>query len=107
MLFLQLFAKNFCSFPPLKLRHICNYASVGRQQVFGSLQDLGWVLAGHKQAGGPLAHLDLMVNLLLQIMVLDRNQCVNIHRRIEQTLPYWRWQIVERIEDEQKVWVGR
>ena len=88
-------AQHLCRFAALQLGHVGDDASVGGEQVLGGLQHLGGVFAGREEAGRALAHLDLMVDLLLQVAVLDRTHKNTIHIRSRQ----WRGHLRHKLED--------
>lgn len=60
----------FESSSSLQFTHICDHPFVGSQERFGRFQCLIGVLTGGQQFGCSLSHLDLEVNLLLQIIFL-------------------------------------
>lgn len=76
--YLHIFAKDFCRLAALKFRHVCHYPRVGRQQILRRLQHLGWVFGCRQQFGGPLPHLDFMVDLLLKIMILENTKQIGL-----------------------------
>lgn len=63
-------SEDFLCLSALQLGHVGDDAGVGAEQGAGSLQSLVGMLGGGQQLGRPLPHLDLMVDLLLQVRVL-------------------------------------
>ena len=53
-----------------QLRHVGDHACVGGEEILGGLHHLVRVLGRRQQLGRAVAHPDLVVNLLLQVLVL-------------------------------------
>lgn len=62
------------SLSPLQLGHVRTHAFVAGEQRPGRLQALRLLLAGGQQFGRTLAHLDLQLDLLLQVQLLKQNK---------------------------------
>ena len=56
----------------LQLGHVRQHPGIGGQEVLGGFQGLGFSFAGGEELRRAFAHLDLQVDLLLDVIILER-----------------------------------